>query len=119
MTNNDIIQALKLCLTRTECCFGCVMLGNEVANADECQVKLAEDAIALINSQDAKIEELNGVISNMTKSNNEIKIDAIEQFARMLEHKLVQMCRDEDAYVPYPFTFIDELLKEYKEQMTP
>lgn len=93
------------------------MLGNEAVSADECQAKLAEDVIAIINNQEAKIEELKGVISNMTKSADEIKIDAIEQFARMLEHKLVQMCRDEDVYIPYPFTFIDELLKEYSKSL--
>ena len=117
MSSNDIIQALKLCLTRTDCCFGCVMLNNEILDADECQGKLAENTIDLINDQNAEIDNLRDILKNATKTTNEIKIEAAEQFAKMLEERMVQMCRDEDAYIPYPFTFIDELLREYSESL--
>ena len=111
MTNNELIQALKLCLTRADCCFGCTMLNNEALDTDECQRELAENIIELINNQTTEIESLKGVIRDTTEATNTIKIEAIEEFVKILEEKMVQMCRDEDAYIPYPFTFIDELLK--------
>ena len=117
MSSNDIIQALKLCLTRTGCCFGCTMLENEALDTDECRRELAEKIINIINNQGAEIEDLKNILQNTTKTTNEIKIEAAEQFAEMLEKRMVQMCRDEDAYIPYPFTFIDELLKKYSESL--
>ena len=115
--NNDIIQALKLCLTRTDCCFGCTMLESEALDTDECQRELAEKIINLINNQSAEIESFRGIIQDTTEATNETKIEAVEEFIKILEDKMVQMCRDEDAYIPYPFTFIDELLKEYRENL--
>ena len=117
MTNNELIQALKLCLTRADCCFGCTMLNNEALDTDECQRELAENIIELINNQTTEIESLKGVIRDTTEATHTIKIEAIEEFVKILEEKMVQMCRDEDAYIPYPFTFIDELLKEYSESL--
>ena len=117
MTNNEIIQALKLCLTRTDCCFGCTMLENQALDTDECQRELAESIINLINNQSAEIESLKGIIQDTTETTNETKIEAVEEFVKILEDKMVQMCRDEDAYIPYPFTFIDELIKEYSENL--
>lgn len=117
MTNNEIIQALKLCLTRTDCCFGCTMLESEALDTDECQRELAEKIIDIINNQSAEIESLKGIIGDATETTNETKIEAVEEFVKILEDKMVQMCRDEDAYIPYPFTFIDELIKEYSESL--
>jgi hypothetical protein len=92
------------------------MLDNEL-DTDECQRELAEKIIDLINNQSAEIESLKGIIRDTTEESNETKIEAVEEFIKILEKKLVQMCRDEDAYIPYPFTFIDELLKEYSESL--
>ena len=117
MTNNELIQALKLCLTRTDCCFGCAMLNNKALDIDGCQRALAENIIELINNQAMEIEDLQNTVRVRTETTNAIKIEAVEEFIMMLEGRLVQMCRDEDAYIPYPFTFIDELLKEYSESL--
>lgn len=117
MTINELTQALKLCLTRTDCCFGCAMLTNETLDTEECQKGLAENIIELINNQATEIESLKDTIRGTTEVTNAVKIEAVEEFVKILEEKMVQMCRDEDAYIPYPFTFIDELLKEYSENL--
>jgi flagellar biosynthesis/type III secretory pathway protein FliH len=45
--------------------------------------------------------------------------EAINAFTEELKEKMFQMCLNEDANIPYPFTFVDKiadmLLKENKE----
>ncbi len=40
------------------------------------------------------------------------KAEAIKEFAERLKEKMVDMCYAEDAYIPYPSAFVDNLEKE-------
>jgi hypothetical protein len=40
--------------------------------------------------------------------------EAVDKFSNCLKKYMEKMCWDEDAYIPYPFTFVDRIAMELK-----
>lgn len=134
MTDAEIIKALECC-AGDDGCDVCPMYKP----SSECITELQGKALDLINRQKAEIDELTEKLecllchatgSKLSKStyslrtmesavNDEVqecceeaRAEAIKEFAERLKKKMVDMCYAEDAYIPYPFTFVDNLTKE-------
>lgn len=100
MTDNEIIKALKLCVTAGDTCIGCPY---NAFNRD-CVYCMKKDALDLINRQQAEIERLESIISTdnqLIKSLNKCyeisKAEAIKEFAERFDDVLAGL-RDEYAH---------------------
>ena len=93
MTDNDIKKALECCLGDIPPCTTCKYeFGTNTV--DECMGKLMQDALDLINRQQAEIERLNirnKVLTEITKNYDwkfsKVKSEAIKEFAERLKAK--------------------------------
>ena len=122
MTDNEIIKALECCSTSSAVqCRDCPYCGNNYEK--HCAFALANDALDLINRQQAEIERLNSDIitmENVIKNTflekagcdidplAEIKAEAIKEFAELIKtnrHKLFFSVKGFDEQ-------IDNLVKE-------
>ena len=141
MTDIEIKKALECCSTGVYVCDieECPLKDSPSNTISECRFDLVKLALDLINRQKAEIDELTEKLecllchatgSKLSKStyslrtmesavNDEVqecceeaRAEAIKEFAERLKKKMVDMCYAEDAYIPYPFTFIDNLVKE-------
>lgn len=123
MTDNEIIKALECCV-KTEFisdCAKCEMF------AFDCKDILIENALDLINRQKAKNESLKVDLAkcsirldNLYKTADEIKSEAIKEFAERLKGRLTGICRStiygNFEYGTIKSYEIDNLVKEIDEK---
>jgi len=93
MTDNEIIKALKCCEYTDELCYMCPEIKDS-----ECIQRLHTMALDLISRQRAEIEYLKSIkfpcgiqVEVSTKIENEIKSEAIKEFAERLKEGEVYM----------------------------
>ena len=138
MTDEQVINNLKCCVKLISGCSQCSYRFNEDIEFD-CEEVLVQDTLDLINRQKAEIERLNGELQAMRgaansyrvgyegankfpyeiqvevskKVENEIKFEAIKEFAKRLEgHKCMHDRTKSDMIFWY---HIDSLVKEMTE----
>ena len=111
MKDNDIIKALECC-KEGNCDDGCPFYGVK----EDCEAELPEEALNVINRQQAEIERYKGVIKLLEKDVANAKSETVKEFERKIkahayyidvpkEHRVV----DEDD--------IDAVLKEMTESV--
>ena len=79
MTDKDIIKALECCQSGIQC-QNCPLLGTR-----DCMTKLYENALALINRQQAEIEALKLINSTFDANTDQIREIAIKEFIYKLK----------------------------------
>lgn len=114
MTDNEIIKALEKCASIGESCEGCPFY-----EYTDCDTRLKEEFHNLINRQNAEIERLgkdryifkDGVLELIPRTDiEEIKSEAIKEFAERLKEKATSTFYEEHKYVDTED--IDNLVKE-------
>ncbi len=97
MTDNEIIKALECCTDDSNGVTRCERCPYQTTDLDYCIDDLLEQALDLINRQQAKIERLNGeLITEKTRRENavnayhEAKAEAIKEFAERLHTEILQ-----------------------------
>ena len=129
MTDEQIIKALECCATDDmDDCFQCPY-DNMVYNPgyDQCADMCRKDALDLINRQKAEIEELKDILEKVPtnaydlqveaseKLENQIKSEAIKEFAERLKRKRIALTCEEPVYDLFKVGSIDNLVKEMTE----
>lgn len=114
MTDNDIIKAMEYCFVNENHCRICPYMQK-----DHCIVVRTKDALDLINRQKAKIERLEYEIMKtklekhlLNETVEEIKAEAIKEFAERLKANFDTYTDDEEANALYMRRLIDNLVKE-------
>ena len=119
MTDNEILKALERCST-TYNCGDCPYY----CDAEDCPDPLMNDALDLINRQKAENDSLKVDLAkcsirldNLYKTADEIKSEAIKEFAKRLIEKCYEVFRETDEMLsPYVTDDdIDDLVKEMTE----
>ena len=112
LTDSEIKKGLERCLGdscySSECSFF-----EEIKDGEHCQRVAIKYALDLIDRQQAELEDLREIVfTDRTEAYKLLKAEAYKECIKKVKKKLENMCLAEDAYVPYPFTFLDNLLKE-------
>ena len=123
MTDNEIIKALECCVSSTssEACEGCPFNEMEVCDSDH--YALEKYTLSIINRQKAEIERLtkekeeqDQAIINALHRMEEIRSEAVKEFAERANEKLsyyLEKCGD---FAPYGMAdIIVNIVKEMTE----
>ena len=120
MTDNEIIKALECCNGWDGRCLNCP-LNREGTN---CKEKLNSYALDLINRQKEEIKELKDILEKVPtnaydlqveaseKLENQIKSEAIKEFAERLKRKRIALKSEEPVFDLLKVGAIDDLVKE-------
>ena len=122
MTDNDIKKALECCLGDIPPCTTCKYdFGTNTV--DECMGKLMQDALDLINRQQAEIEKLE--FSNEHWNDWEVKCRAIKEFAERLSDRISDAIEEssnnpngEHYFITDVYETIENLVAEMTESPT-
>lgn len=121
MTDKDVIKALECCIKGN--CFKdhCPLSGDIIdMEIDKCTSKLSENALALINSQQAEVERLKketDLFADIGKMYSEIRAEAVKEFAEKLIMNIT-INNTNDGYLDYAVDYncliedIQDLVKE-------
>ena len=125
MTDNEVIKALECCNkpirenSYTECAF---------YHSGKCSSNMLNATLDLINRQKAEIEELKDILEKVPtnaydlqveaseKLENQIKSEAIKEFAERLKRKRIALTCEEPVYDLFKVGAIDNLVKEMEEE---
>lgn len=101
MTDNEIIEALKICLSDLDCpkCPYVDYEGDEL-----CSDKMLKDTLDLINRQKAEIERLNGNLFTISNACKQRRDEAVKEFAEKIKISL----DDLPSYSEEDFIYVDE-----------
>jgi hypothetical protein len=118
MTDKEIKKALEIC-SITNMVLECKDCPYDTFNARNCTTKLCEDAIDLINRQQAEIERLQRLLEQEEKSKNSLTKkcykDGITEFAEKLKadiNKTWYYELENDTHNARALERVDELVKE-------
>lgn len=106
MNDNELKKALVCCLIGE--CEGC-----PISEFSDCYETLKDEAMSLINRQQAEIERLNGNLFTISNACMQRRNEAIKEFAERLKAKFYTWQDKNGNWIKYiPLGDIDNLLTE-------
>ena len=112
MTDKESITALNTATNVDGLQICCIDYENNPKNVIYLSIK--SDIFALINRQQAEIEELKKVVIDdyASEYDSKIRAEAIKEFAERMKQKMLVSPYDVNLFAPYTDNLIDNLVKE-------